>query len=271
MAQINQELLARLEKKLNVKKARLYVLIQEIANEKALDRHLAALILAGQNQISIQKYSTVEDRAQIRGVRSAAEGSFSERPLQTASNKIKPKTTKQGKIKKTQDNSVFVVHGRNEALRKSMFDFLRALGLKPMEWNNAILAAKGANPHVDDIIDAAMSRVQAVVVLFTPDDDAKLNDSLCPRHEKATEGKLQGQPRPNVIFEAGLALGRHPEKTLLVQVGKIRDISDIAGKHIVRLSNDAAKRTDVANRLEKIGCKVDRTGADWTSAGDFSI
>jgi len=32
------------------------------------------------------------------------------------------------KVKKAKDDSVFVVHGRNDELRKSMFEFLRALG-----------------------------------------------------------------------------------------------------------------------------------------------
>lgn len=32
-------------------------------------------------------------------------------------------------VRKPKANTVFVVHGRDEALRKSMFDFLRVLGL----------------------------------------------------------------------------------------------------------------------------------------------
>ncbi|WP_290471296.1 hypothetical protein [Leifsonia sp. 71-9] len=39
---------------------------------------------------------------------------------------------------------VFVVHGRNAAARDSMFTFLRSLGLKPIEWDQAIaLTGKG--------------------------------------------------------------------------------------------------------------------------------
>jgi predicted nucleotide-binding protein len=106
---------------------------------------------------------------------------------------------------------------------------------------------------VENIIDTAMSKCQAVVVLFSPDEEARPKESLCGRGEKQTEGKLAGQPRPNVLFEAGLALGRHPEKTLLVQVGKVRGFTDIAGRHLARLTNDAQRRNDVANRLEKIG------------------
>lgn len=76
-------------------------------------------------------------------------------------------------------------------------------------------------------------------------------------------GCQEPQPRPNVIFEAGLALGRHPGKTLLIQVGSIRGFSDIAGKHLVRLTDDVAKKKDVAARLGTVGCKVGLGGDDW--------
>ncbi len=44
--------------------------------------------------------------------------------------------------------TVFVVHGRNEALRMSMFDFLRAIGLQPLEWSQSIIATGEATPYV---------------------------------------------------------------------------------------------------------------------------
>jgi predicted nucleotide-binding protein len=93
---------------------------------------------------------------------------------------------------------------------------------------------------------------------------------LLTKGDGAAEKQLRGQPRPNVLFEAGLALGRHPDKTVLVEVGKLRKFSDIAGRHVVRLSNEYAKRNDLANRLEKLGCMVDKQGTDWTKAGDFN-
>jgi hypothetical protein len=37
-----------------------------------------------------------------------------------------------------------------------------------------------------------------------------------------------------VLFEAGLAMGRHPRKTVLVQVGKSKPFSDVDGRHMVR-------------------------------------
>jgi len=167
-------------------------------------------------------------------------------------------------------NSVFVVHGRDEELRKSMFAFLRALGLNPMEWEHAVAAAKGGNPYVGQIIDAALAKVQAVVVLFSPDEVAYLKEQFWGANDRNGDGKPQDQPRPNVLFEAGLALGAHPEKTLLVQVGKVRGFSDIAGKHLIRLSDDTPKRNELANRLTGLGCNVNKVGSDWMTAGNFT-
>lgn len=274
MPRINPALFARLQAKLRVSKQQVYARIQNIANDKILDRSQAALVLAAENGINIQRFSSTDERASVRGAlgRSTAPAAIVAGTAITNSRSFRREPKRNQKaLSKAKDNSVFVVHGRDEGLRKSMFDFLRALSLRPMEWNRAVLLTKrgGANPHVDDIIDEAMEKVQAVVVIFSPDDLASLRPCLQSKGEQRTEGKPQGQPRPNVIFEAGLALGRHPEKTLLVQVGSVRGFSDIAGKHLVRLSNDMGKRVDVANRLQRIGCKIDQTGTDWITAGNF--
>jgi predicted nucleotide-binding protein len=267
MPPISPRLLERLEKKLGVGRRRVNVLISEIASAKLIERDTAALMLAAQHQIPIQLLSTPEQRAAMRGL-SAPPTVVTGLPAPTYS----PKSTRAAKrkaIARTDENSVFVVHGRDEALRKSLFDFLRSIALKPLEWEHAILQAKDVNPHIDDVLDVAMGRVQAVVVLFSPDDDAMLNAKLHGKHESTAEKKLSGQPRPNVLFEAGMALARHPRKTLIIQVGKVRGFSDIAGRHVVRLNDTKEKRNDLINRLEKIGCNVDRRGTDWMSTGSF--
>lgn len=240
-----------------------------------LDRPLAALVLAAENGINIHKFSTNEERAQIRGslsrngtgVDAPPAPVTNDAPQRRPARAAARKPNKRGKAK---DNSVFVVHGRNEKLRAGMNQYLRALGLQPLEWEKVLLLTKKTNPYIGDILDIAMEKVQAVVVLFSPDDEARLSPKLLTRSDGASERNLRGQPRPNVLFEAGLALGRHPDKTIIVEVGKLRKFSDIAGRHVVRLTNDFSKRNDLANRLEHLGCKVDRKGADWTKVGDFS-
>jgi predicted nucleotide-binding protein len=59
--------------------------------------------------------------------------------------------------------TVFVVHGRNQAARKAMFAFLRAVGLNPLEWSEAIALTGSGSPYIGDILEAAFSRAQAVV------------------------------------------------------------------------------------------------------------
>jgi hypothetical protein len=66
-------------------------------------------------------------------------------------------------------------------------------------------------------------------------------------------------------------LGGIRAKRILVQVGTIRPFSDIAGRHVVRLSNAAQQRHELANRLQVAGCKVDQSGQDWYSAGNFDV
>src|SRR5258705_9710078 len=81
-------------------------------------------------------------------------------------------------VRKTKGKTIFVVHGRDEALRKSMFDFLRALGLNPYEWEHALREARGNNPYVGDVLDEVMEKAQAVVVMFSPDDLVQLKEHL---------------------------------------------------------------------------------------------
>jgi len=167
--------------------------------------------------------------------------------------------------------TVFVIHGRNEAARKSMFEFLRAIGLKPLEWSQALAATGEASPYIGQVLDTAFTAAQAVVVLMTPDDEACLKNEFCSEHDEKYERQATGQARPNVLFEAGMAMGRNPKRTVLVQVGELRPFSDIAGRHILRLNNSSEQRQNLAERLRTAGCAVDLSGTDWHKVGSFVV
>lgn len=163
---------------------------------------------------------------------------------------------------------VFVIHGRNELARNALFAFLRSIGLDPIEWSEAIRMTGKGSPYIGDVLDAAFSAAQAVVVLQTPDDIAHLHESLTYAGDPETEPQMQ--PRPNVLFEAGMALGRDEERTIIVELGRVKSFSDIHGRHVVRLGNDIAPRQELANRLETAGCAVKLIGTDWHTAGDLT-
>lgn len=150
-----------------------------------------------------------------------------------------------------------------------MFEFLRSIDLSPMEWTEAVALTGEGSPYIGQILDAAFDHASAIVVLMTPDEVAYLQ----PRygsHVDDPETQPAPQARPNVLFEAGMALGRDARRTVLVEVGVVRPFSDVAGRHAIRLSNEVASRQALAKRLETAGCAVDLTGTDWHATGDFS-
>lgn len=166
---------------------------------------------------------------------------------------------------------VFVVHGRNLGRRDALFRFLRSIGLLPLEWSQAIQATGKASPYIGEVLDAAFAKAQAVVVLLTPDDKAYLRSALRKSDDPSYESKLTYQARPNVLFEAGMAMGRSAERTILVQLGELRPFSDIGGRHVIKLDNSTESRQELAQRLKVAGCAVDLTGTQWHREGDFNL
>ena len=164
---------------------------------------------------------------------------------------------------------VFVVHGRNSRARDAMFTFLRSIGLYPLEWSEAVRATGETSPYIGNILDVAFSIAQAIVVLLTPDDEGCLRDPFRSPGDPPHEIELTPQARLNVIFEAGMAIGRRVDRTILVELGELRPFSDIAGRHVVRLNNTTQRRQEFAQRLQAAGCPVNLTGTDWHTAGDF--
>ncbi len=151
--------------------------------------------------------------------------------------------------------SIFVVHGRNAPLRDAMFSFLRAVDLKPLEWEEAKSLVEEPNPYIGTILEQAFAKVSAILVLFSPDDEAKLRDGLISDSDEDYEKHLTPQARPNVLFEAGMAFGFNPQKTILVEIGKLRPFSDIYGRHTVRLDNTSEKKMHLIDALRKAGLK----------------
>ena len=223
MPSINSDLLKRLGTKLGVQPARVYALIDQKVRTTHLPRHIAAIALASQRGINISKYATPEDLAMIRGT-----GSYPlpapvtlPAPARSVLRKSVGKASSASNRARRRGTTVFVVHGRNHKIRDAMFTFLRSVGLKPLEWNQVIKMTGQPSPYVGTILETAFREAAAVVVLFTPDDEARLLKKFLSSRDAGFERKLTGQARPNVLFEAGMAFGKDPNSTLLVQVGDL--------------------------------------------------
>jgi predicted nucleotide-binding protein len=158
----------------------------------------------------------------------------------------------------TNRKGVLVIYGHDSKANDALYDWLRAIGLQPLEWSQLVSGSGGASPYIGQVLDKALEQAQAVIVFFTPDEWVVAASAL------QDEEAWRPQARPNVLIEAGIALATHPDRTILVVLGSQELASDLAGRHYIRLDpDDAIPLYDLAERLRVAGCDTDLTGTDW--------
>jgi predicted nucleotide-binding protein len=160
--------------------------------------------------------------------------------------------------------SVFVVkHEKNVWAYDAIRQFLEELGVNVITWEaaeeeaeKALWKEEGAErpPTVIDIVDSGFKLSTCAVVLMTPDDEARLRAEFVePRAgNEEWEPPLKPQPRPNVLFEAGMAWGRHSNRTVFVEFDDLPPIewpSDLRGLYTVRLGKDEGGPRRLARRV----------------------
>jgi predicted nucleotide-binding protein len=169
--------------------------------------------------------------------------------------------------------SIFVVYGRDDQANSAVFQLLRRLALKPLEWESLVRGTGGPiTPPLSDVVINAPRLAAAAVVVLTPDDMVMLHPELRKQREDGFELRPSLQPRPNVLLELGLVLGVYPQRTLIIQFGDLRPVADLAGLNTIRFHQstghiDALRK--VAGRLQAAGLPVDDTGSDWLDPTPF--
>ncbi|MEV4062427.1 nucleotide-binding protein [Nonomuraea dietziae] len=158
------------------------------------------------------------------------------------------------------ERNVFVIHGRDEEFRKRIFDLLRRMDLNPLEWETMVHALGRSSPYLGEVLDHAFTMMQAVLVLMTPDDMVRLHPDLTDGDE---DRLTECQPRPNVLFEAGMAFGKCPERTVLLHAGHMRAVSDVGGRNYVAFDGSVQSVNKLKLRLQTAGCAVRETGSDY--------
>lgn len=165
--------------------------------------------------------------------------------------------------------SVFIVHGRDQDATDALWSWLQDLGLRPLDWSELVSLTGQGSPVITDILEQAFKVAAAILVLMTADESVQLHKDLVQIGELPHDREPGLQPRPNVVFEAGMAFGKHPSRTIIVEIGRLRPISDLSGRHTVRLSTQDTLK-DLAQRLETAGCPVSRNNPSWLDAARFA-
>ena len=68
-----------------------------------------------------------------------------------------------GTVTISKPQKVFVVHGRDDLLRSSIFDFLSSIRLKPLKFIEAIELTGQSSPYIAQILESAFENAQAIV------------------------------------------------------------------------------------------------------------
>jgi len=123
-------------------------------------------------------------------------------------------------------------------------------------------------PSILQIIRSGFEIPKAAVVLLTPDDRGILRRQFQTDSDPEYERQLVGQPRLNVVFEAGLACALFPDSTIFVERGPLRPFTDLEGINRVQISTGQSWKSELRRRLMAAGCEVDDNDA-WQSIEGF--
>lgn len=93
------------------------------------------------------------------------------------------------------NNKIFIVHGRDDAMKLTVKDFIQSIGLEPIILHEQIDKSQ-------TVIEKFLSEsedIEFAIVLFSPDDIGKLNEQ---------GEKFEGRARQNVVLEYGFFVGK---------------------------------------------------------------
>jgi predicted nucleotide-binding protein len=139
---------------------------------------------------------------------------------------------------------VFVVHGRDDAARLSVAQFLQKLGLSPVVLHEQPNAGRTILEKFEGESDVAFA-----VVLLTPDDQGAL---------AGAPNSTKPRARQNVILELGYFLGRLGRRNVCCLYDQSVEVpSDIFGLAYVPYDSAGAWQVTLARELDAAGIEID--------------
>jgi len=150
---------------------------------------------------------------------------------------------------------VFIVYGHKRPELEATKDFLDSLGVHVQDFNDVRHSDTFEGRFVGDVLDHAFAVAQAVIVILTGDDIARIRPGYALPAERRV--RAQPQPRPNVLIEIGMALMSHQSQVILVEFPPLREASDLQGMLRVSFSgNEKEFRRQFKAQLQQKGCAV---------------
>jgi len=144
-------------------------------------------------------------------------------------------------------NRIFVVHGRDEAMKQSVARMLEQVGLEPIILHEKPSRGRTIIEKLTDYSDVGFA-----VVLLSPDDVAYPKNAF-PNDEKS-------RARQNVVFELGFFIGRLGRERVvaLYQEDELFEMpSDYSGVIYIPFDESASWRLVLVKELNACGYKVD--------------
>lgn len=149
------------------------------------------------------------------------------------------------KVRKPMANSVFLVHGHDEATKEKVARFLEKLGLQ------VIILHEKVNQGMTIIekFEEYAAKAGFAIVLFTPDDIG---------FPLGAEERKQPRARQNVVLEMGYFIGRlKREKVCVLYKGGVELPSDILGVVYHQIDDAGGWKLTVASELKSAGYAID--------------
>ncbi len=153
-------------------------------------------------------------------------------------------TTKEALMQRRID-SVFIVHGHDDATKEKVARFVERFGIKAIILHEKV--SQGMT--IIEKFEKYSKEVGFAIALFTPDDVA---------YPLGNEERKQPRARQNVILEMGYfvgALGR--EKVCVLYKGEVELPSDILGVVYTKIDENEAWKMSLAKELKMAGYEVD--------------
>lgn len=144
-----------------------------------------------------------------------------------------------------QDNSVFIVHGHDEAAKQGVARFLEQIGVKPVILNEQI----NRGMTIIEKFENFANRAGFAVVLITPDDYG---------YPVGREENKKFRPRQNVLLELGYFFATlKRERTFVLTKGDIELPSDVFGIMYEPMDGNDGWKIKLAQELKAAGFTVD--------------